>query len=269
MAYAKPSSYIPRILVTLILTVLIAAFSVFAVLSYESSVGTSQPATCIKDHCFCEAPSLTGLMQPADTISSLAFVIIGILAVFAWYKFNKRTKERRLVLAFAAILVFVGMSSFFYHGTLSYLGQFLDVFSMYLFAILLFCGALARRGSISFTKAVVLFILLNIIFGLLQYYVPDARRVVFGLLLLPGLLLEQQPRTTGHAWFSKQVRYFYVGIAFLTTAYIFWILDQSNIFCFPHSIIQGHALWHIFTAIGAYMVVIHYRRTSHHIKLAE
>jgi predicted membrane channel-forming protein YqfA (hemolysin III family) len=247
----------------MVLTVLIVAFSLFAVLSYESSIGTAQPATCIKDRCFCEAPSLTGLMQPADRISSLAFVVAGILAVFALYKFSKKTKERRLVFGFAIILIFVGMSSFFYHGTLSYLGQFLDVFSMYLFAILLFCGALIRRGSVSIGRAIILFIVLNIIFGLLQYYIPDARRVFFGLLLLPGLLLEQQPRTTGYPWFSKPVRFFYLGIAVLTTAYVFWILDESNVFCLPRSIIQGHALWHIFTAIGAYMVIIHYRRTLH------
>ena len=266
MAYANLRPRILRITATIVLTVLVAALSVLAVLSYQSAFGSSSPATCLSDHCFCEAPSLSGLVQPADTISSLAFVVIGVWVLLKRYTFDKKVKERVLALAFGITLIYIGMSSFFYHGTLSFFGQFLDVFSMYVFAILLFIGALMRRNQIKLTQAVLLFIVLNIIFGLLQYYVPDSRRLVFGLLLLPGLLLEQQPRTTGSRWFSKRVRFFYVGVGLLTAAYIFWILDQSNIFCFPASFVQGHAIWHIFTAVGAYMVILHYKHTPHQIK---
>ena len=266
MAYANPRPRILRITATIVLTVLVAALSVLAVLSYQSAFGLSSPATCLSDHCFCEAPSLSGLVQPGDTISSLAFVVIGVWALLNRYTFDKKVKERVLALAFGITLIYIGISSFFYHGTLSFLGQFLDVFSMYVFAILLFVGALLRRNQIKLTQAVLLFIVLNIIFGLLEYYVPDSRRLVFGLLLLPGLLLEQQPKTTGFKWFSKRVRFFYIGIGLLTAAYIFWILDESNTFCIPNSWIQGHAIWHILTAAGAYMVILHYRHTPNRLE---
>jgi hypothetical protein len=268
MAYAMKPPHIIRTITVIVLTVLIAALSVLAVVNYEASPGPIQPASCLRDHCFCEAPSLTGLVEPVDSITSLAFVVAGALALFAWFRFSNKTREKTLVLAFAITFAFIGASSFFYHGTLSYLGQFLDVFSMYIFAILLLCAALVRRGAVRLSYVIVLFIVLNISFGLLQYYFPDARRIVFGLLLIPGLLLEQQPRTTGHAWFSKPTRPFYIGVGCLTIGYVFWFLDQSNLFCFHQSIIQGHAIWHIFTAIGAYMVIIHYRNTSHKIRKA-
>ncbi|MDB5167662.1 MAG: hypothetical protein JWN26_807 [Candidatus Saccharibacteria bacterium] len=269
MAYGNQRPRILRIITTLVLTILAGGLSILAVLSYQSTFGSTDPATCLADHCFCEAPSLSGLVQPVNTISSLAFVAVGIWILLTRSEFNKKTKERGLALAFGIAIVYAGLASFFYHGTLSFLGQFLDVFSMYVFAILFFIGALIRRNQIKLSKAIILFIILNIIFGLLQYYVPDSRRLVFGLLLIPGLLLEQQPRTTGFGWFSKQVRYFYIGVGLLTAAYIFWILDDSNTFCVPSSLLQGHAIWHILTAIGTYMVILHYKHTTHSIKKLE
>ena len=252
-----------RFVVTFLITIFAALIALFGILAYQSSSLFAKPATCVSDRCFCETPSINAIAQPVDTVTSLAFVIGGAWAIFAWLKFKKATKERRLVAWFAAVFIFIGLSSFFYHGTLSYLGQFLDVFSMYIFGILLALGALIRRNQLTFGKAALLFIIFNVIFGILQYYYPESRRLLFGLLLIPGLLLEQLPKTTGFKWFSKQVRYLYVGVILLIVAYGFWILDQYNIVCWPTSIIQGHAIWHILTAIAAYMIILHYRATSH------
>jgi len=254
---------IVRLVVTFLVTIFACLIALFGILAYQSSSLLTRPATCVSSHCFCETPNLTGLAQPVDTVSSLAFVIAGAWGIFAWLKFKKGTKEKRLVGWFVALFIFIGLSSFFFHGTLSYLGQFLDVFSMYMFGILLALGALIRRNQLTFGRAAVLFIVLNIIFGLLQYYYPEARRLLFGLLLIPGLFLEQMPKTTGFRWFSKQVRFLYIGVVLLFTAYVFWLLDQYNLACWPTSIIQGHAIWHILTAIAVYMTILHYRATAH------
>jgi len=100
--------------------------------------------------------------------------------------------------------MFIGISSFFYHGTLSFPGQFLDVFSMYIFGTLLILGALIRRNQLSFKNAVIVFIISNIILGVLQFYYPEVRRILFALVLLPGIVLELLPRTTGLHWIIKE-----------------------------------------------------------------
>ena len=33
-------------------------------------------------------------------------------------------------------------------------------------------------------------------------------------------------------------------------AYIIWILDNTRTICFEHSLIQGHAIWHILGAVA-------------------
>jgi len=253
-----------RILKASVVSVIAIVVVVLAVLAYQHQTTFLQPATCLSDHCFCEEPRPTGLAQPVDAITSFAFVLLGAWGLFGRPK--KATKEQKLIISFAAILLFIGVSSFFYHSTLSFLGQFLDIFSMYLFGTLLILGALIRRGQLTFKRAVLIFVIANIILGLIQYSYPDARRVLFALILLPGIALEFLPRTTGLRHGDKKMRFLYIGAGSLVVAYAFWLLDQANILCWGTSLFQGHGVWHVLTAVAAYMIILHYRQTPHAIK---
>jgi hypothetical protein len=222
-------------------------------------------ATCLSSHCFCEALSPTGLVQPINSFSSLAFVLAGIAGILVWTKMKDRKDilEATLILAFSLILMFIGFSSFYYHANLSFIGQFLDIFSMYLFGTLLTVGALVRRGKLSGRNAIILFIAINIMLGVFQYVYPEARRILFALILLPGIVLELLPGTVGGAWARQKMKYLLIGIGLLIGAYVIWILDQNNIVCWPGSLIQGHAVWHILGAVAGFMIILHYIRTPH------
>ncbi len=198
-----------------------------------------------------------------NSVSSLAFVVFGLIAIAVWLKFRKDTIERPIVLMFAITLILIGISSFYYHGSLSFLGQFLDIFSMYIFGTLLIIGAMVRRSAISLRTAIALFLAANIFLGIIQYTYPGARRILFALILLPGIVLEFLPATTGFKPFKNEMRFMHAGVGLLVTGYALWVLDQNNILCSPSSIFQGHGLWHIFTALAGLMLVLHYRKTHH------
>lgn len=257
-------SFIFQFITTALITIVTAGVSLLAVLSFQSA-GPTQPATCIADHCFCEQPTLSGLVLPINAVASLAFVFLGVWGLFSGSRFNKKTRERNLILIMALTMVVIGISGFFYHGTMSYLGQFFEVVSMYMFALLLSSSALVRRGQLKLVAGIFVFIAAIAVFATIQYYIPEIRRVLFGILLIPGIILAQQPRTTGHAWFSRPTRFFYMGAAFMTFAYAFWIFDNSPL-CMPNSLFQGHAVWLILTAIGMYMMILHYKATAHKLK---
>ncbi len=228
-----------------------------------ASALAARPATCTAVGCFCEAPIGAFPVQVANSFSSLGFVFLGFWALVAGRRPAVGTPERRLVPMFGVVLIFIGASSFIYHSTLSFFGQFLDIFSMYTFGILLALGALYRSGRLGGRTALALFVTLSLTLAVVQYLVPDARRVLFALLLLPGIVLELTPFVTGHGPRSPRVRFIYVGVATMIVAYVIWTLDQTTFFCSAHSLIQGHAIWHLLGAVAAVMIVAHYRETQH------
>jgi hypothetical protein len=134
---------------------------------------------------------------------------------------------------------------------------------MYIFGTLLTIGALIRRRSVTIQQAIWLFIIANILLATVQYMYPEARRILFAALLIPGIIIEFLPGTIGTAVSFDRIKYMVMGLALLVAAYAIWLLDQNGIICWPKSIMQGHAVWHILTAAAGYMIIFHYIRTSH------
>jgi predicted membrane channel-forming protein YqfA (hemolysin III family) len=252
-----------RVLITILVGGAISAAIYFLTLWGGHMAIADRAATCTQAGCFCERPLSTLPEQLVDSFSSLAFVFLGVWSLIPTRIPIVGTPERRLKPLFGIIFVFIGASSFFYHSTLSFFGQFLDIFSMYTFGILLAIGALYRAGKMPGWLAIAVFTILNVLFAVIQYDFPDARRVLFVGLLIPGIILELTPFVTGFSPRAPQVRFIYVGVATMLVAYLFWVLDQTKGFCSPTSWFQGHALWHVLTAVAAFMIVLHYRRTPH------
>ncbi|MBX3091018.1 MAG: ceramidase domain-containing protein [Cryobacterium sp.] len=247
-----------------------AAVCAIAWYATDALVGTAlvdRAATCVPGHCFCEHAS--GFPeQLANSVSSFAFVLLGAWVLLSLRPGEPRTRDARareslLIRLLGITMIFIGASSFFYHATLSFFGQFLDIFSMYTFGLLLFFGALYRAGRLRGTHALAGFVAASIVFGLLQFAYPDARRILFTALLLPGIILELTPWVTGHSPRSRRMWAIYAGLAVMVVAYGIWLLDQTPAFCEPGSLLQGHAIWHVFGAVASFLVFIHYRRTPH------
>ena len=256
----------------LLLGAAVCAVAWYATYALAGTALVDRAATCVPGHCFCERAA--GFPeQLANSVSSFAFVILG-----TWVVLSRRTglratpgsgirkpatREDVLIPLLGITMLFIGVSSFFYHATLSFFGQFLDIFSMYTFGLILFFGALYRAGRLRGSYALAGFVAASIVFGLLQFAYPDARRILFTALLLPGIILELTPWVTGHSPRSRRVWAIYAGLAVMVVAYGIWLLDQTPAFCNPGSLVQGHAIWHMLGAVAAFLVFIHYRRTPH------
>ena len=161
----------------------------------------------------------------------------------------------------AVVMCLIGLSSGFYHATLTFLGQYLDVMSMYVLGALLICGALWRRGSLSESTALALFVGMLVVLGVAQYVEPELRRVLFALVLVPGIALEATGRVHGVAPPDRRLAPLRWGILLMVLGYGCWLLDQHDVLCWPHSLVQGHAAWHTLTALSAVLLVAHYART--------
>ena len=54
----------------------------------------------------------------------------------------------------------------------------------------------------------------------------------------------------------KWIKY---SIFSIISAFLIWILDIKKILCYPQSIFQGHALWHLLSMLSIYFLYLYYR----------
>ncbi len=220
-------------------------------------------ASCMPAHCFCEAIHTGTVAQPANTWSSFGFVLIGLLVIrqsaedVRWRRLNPMTSRRAYPIVFGAALIFIGLGSAFYHASLTFAGQFVDVMGMYLLASFILLYNISRLTLLKGRSFVWAYLLLNLFLAYLLIEFPALRRHIFGAIILAALMPEYRVRTQK----KPQSNGVFLQAAWwtLVVAFIIWVLDITKILCNPNSWLQGHALWHILGAVAAGLLYLYYR----------
>src|SRR3989344_2908620 len=187
-------------------------------------------ATCYPNNCFCESLHMGTILQPANMISSCAFVLASI---FVAYKYRNSHGY-----IYAVILGLIGLGSAYYHTKLTFIGQTIDVAGMYFLVTFVLLAVLkqTRKHFLAY------FLIGNAVLILIMVSVPDLRRYIFAGLVLTLIIM-----------FWKQNllnKYFWTSLLIMAVAFIIWTLDITSVWCYPDSILQGHAIWHILGAVS-------------------
>lgn len=203
----------------------------------------------------CEAVRAGWLGQPANTLSSLAFLVVGGWLLARARHAPARAAELRL---FAASAIATAVGSVAFHGPNPSWGQWAHdtpIAAGLLLATVVDIAAFTGRRR----RELVAWLAGSAAIGLLLWFVPDAQRVVFGVLGVGfgGLELiavrrRMRPWPGGHdfgLWMSVAGT-FAVGVGA-------FFLGRMPAFCDPTSSFQLHAVWHLLQAftIGAYVHV--------------
>ncbi|MEQ1693947.1 MAG: ceramidase domain-containing protein, partial [Gemmatimonas sp.] len=146
-------------------------------------------ASCMPDRCFCEAVHAGAVRQPANAISSGAFVVVALLVLM-----RSRTPT---AWRFASAVFVVGAGSAFFHASLTFWGQTVDVLGMYLVATFLLMESLSRRRRWSAVTQNVLYVSGNIALLALLVGIPGLRRYAFAALVVAILWSEATHRVRG------------------------------------------------------------------------
>ena len=225
-----------------------------------------RPATCMPDDCFCEAVRTGPIRQPANTASSLVFLPVAA-AVFATASSRRRRLPRATrggpLLAlpvhaaiFASATLLIGIGSMLYHASLTFSAQTADVLGMYLIASFLVLHNAARVWTIRERTAASLYVIANGALLWMLFAVPEARRYIFGILVLAAIGLERAARARGDV--RPRSGYLRGALGIFVLGFVIWSLDITHTVCRPESMLQGHAAWHLTSAASLFCIFLYY-----------
>jgi len=206
----------------------------------------------------------------ANTWSNLAYVLVGFYAIGLGLQDWRRAPghggnylQRYWVMgvAFGVACALLGLASGIYHASLTRWGQQLDVACMYPPLMLMIAagvGRLAPRLGKSGPPTWPLLLGVVIVVGGLLYYYKWQMSAVNVLVTLMLLIVALR------CWefFARaplKSRWFHGAIALLAVGVFFRQIDVAGRFTGPEAWLQGHALWHGFTALSLGSIYFYYR----------
>jgi hypothetical protein len=246
--------------------IVVAAATLVIVRGQPSVWNSMQPATCLPNQCFCEVAHDQLVRQPVNALSGLSFVGVGVFSLILRRRQHVRAGSdsdrwhpAEYLLATAAVIL--GVGTVFYHASLTFVGQTVDLFGMYLLVTTVALSILARAGLLSARMIVGLGTVINAFLLVLLIVAPEHRRLVFATLVVIAVALES---SVGRRAERRNRRIFWAAVAAVGGGFVIWVLDYTRIVCSPLSWVQGHAVWHLCSAAAVWMMLRYYTGENRH-----
>jgi hypothetical protein len=198
---------------------------------------------------WCEEELCALVVNPADTWSNLAYLVLGA----AMWQAARRSGRRDLRL-FGPASIAVGVFSFVYHASYTWLLQFFDFVGMFLFCFLVLARNASRLGWIDARHEARWFALgvagaSALVPVLFAWSVPIQLTVAACI----GVALAQEAVLRKRVPGTRYAPAYPLGLALLGAAGAASALDVTRIACDPtNHWLQGHAVWHVLSASALY-----------------
>jgi len=195
---------------------------------------------------WCEAERCAAIVNPWDAWSNLLYLVLGL-----WMWREARRAGRADLSRFGPASVAIGVFSFAYHASYTFALQFFDFVAMFLFCFTVLARNAVRLGWIGAPRETRFFLAGVALFSAL---VPPLFALGFPIQALVALLiavgLAQEWRLRRRDGPGPWYRSYAVGLALLAAASIASLADVTRIACDPESWLQGHAVWHLLSALA-------------------
>jgi hypothetical protein len=221
------------------------------------------------------------LRTRSDTWSNLAYVLVGFYALaLGWYDLRRQasanagyvTRTPAMSILLGAACCFLGFGSGLFHASLTRRGQQLDVAAMYSPLVVFIAINVGRwvprlntgGGRAGVPTWPILACLALVVSFLLYEYKWSMRSSV----VLPTLILIVAAFVVADRFQRRRrlsVPLMLLSLAALVAARICWVMDVKGTFSGPDTWLQGHAVWHLLTALSLATIYLYYRTEEYEI----
>jgi hypothetical protein len=228
------------------------------------------PNGCLETFgCFCEAPRPGLVRQPANTFSNLGFIAVGIAIAAERGRLRARggaapanpfTTTAFFPALCGVVVALLGPGSMFLHASLTRWGGQVDVLSMYLWATFSIAYAALRALRLSTAGFAALFATLLAAAAWSKFRAPVSSDVVFGL-LIAGFSAGEYTVWRRRPELRQNRRWLALAGLCFGAAFALWLPSRGpdGALCDPHSLLQGHAAWHLLCAAAAGSIWCYWR----------
>ena len=241
----------------------------------DSSVWTgmkvSQSAVTVE---YCEFNHPERLFhQPINTYSNLIYFFYGLLVFQLALKdlklvgvkgVNSIRSSSYLSILLAANFIYLSFGSAFFHSSLTWIGQRVDMNATYGLTLSLICIGLVQ---VLVKKELSKQIQVGLVIGMLLLiagFLPLALQISSSILLPSLFLILLVLGIINYFQYPSQRSPLLGLLSFVLLAVAIQIrsMDVAKINCDPMSIWQGHALWHFLTATSSLCMYLYFRRVK-------
>ena len=240
---------------------------------FDSSIWTgmhiSQSAITVE---YCEFNHPERLFhQPINTYSNLIYFFYGLVVIqlatkdlkfFSVREANSVRNFPYLSVLLAANFIYLSFGSAFFHASLTWIGQRVDMNATYGLTLSLICiGMVQVLVKKELSKQMQVGLVLGMLL-LIAAFLPLALQISSAI-LLPSLFLVLLLLGIGNfVQYSSQRSPLLLILSFVLLAIAIQVrtLDVAKVNCDPLSIWQGHALWHFLTATSSLCMYFYFRR---------
>lgn len=210
--------------------------------------------------------------QTMNTYSNIVYFFFGIFILqlaFVDYK-NRSLENLNRLQQFPLLSALVGFcfiylcfGSAFFHASLTWAGQRVDMNGTYgLTLTLLSVGLYHVFHKINLTNRPKNFLIMGLLILILAFF--EIALMVSSSTLIPVLILLSTAFIGIHYFQFRKERFLSLGIlsfVLIIIAIKIRTLDVQKVGCDPHSLYQGHAVWHLLTALSSFCSYAFFRFT--------
>ena len=240
----------------------LSVLSVFAVVGWPGAFAAAGAG-------FCEAFREGAIKQPANMWSNLGFVVAGLWVTRrVGADLADPVPSRNVIgrcaglsILYATLVVFLGPGSMAMHGSGTAWGGTTDVLSMLLYVAFPVAYAAVRvvGGGVRVFAWLYAVLVAGLGVPLLTGTLPFAGSTLYAWIIpvFAGLELWAGFRKPAG---SRDLRWLGLAAGVFLIGLVIWRLSHTGApLCYPASLVQGHAIWHLLCAVSTAAIFVHYQ----------